>query len=52
MKQFLNLGKALNKAEQNQINGGARIMCQEDWDCHYEEFCNYNQFCEMTKAQH
>jgi len=26
-KQFLNLGKALNKAEQKQISGGLRYIC-------------------------
>jgi hypothetical protein len=41
--QFLNLGKALSKAEQKQINGGAYISepgncaagtsCEEDMDC-------------------
>ncbi len=31
-KQFLNLGKALNKAEQKQINGGSVVPggCRED----------------------
>ena len=33
-KQFLNLGKALNKAEQKEINGGKfPPMCIKDSDC-------------------
>ena len=33
--QFLNLGKALNKAEQKQVNGGypAPIKCDDGKDC-------------------
>jgi hypothetical protein len=35
-KQILNLGKALNKAEQKEINGGYKRQCIEDpWnDCY------------------
>ena len=29
MKNLKNLGKALNKAEQKQVNGGVRRMCCE-----------------------
>lgn len=41
-KQFLNLGKALNKAEQKQINGGAlqKPRCGEDpYACPYGYIC-------------
>ncbi|TDQ23973.1 hypothetical protein [Tenacibaculum caenipelagi] len=33
-KQILNLGKALNKADQKQINGGGFGSCYQDgWKC-------------------
>ena len=32
-KQILNLGKALNKAEQKSINGGFGIFCKHDGHC-------------------
>ena len=32
-KQILNLGKALNKAEQKSINGGAHTYCEEHNEC-------------------
>jgi len=40
-KQILNLGKALNKAEQKSINGGGGAG-----NCSYEgESCGQNYFC-------
>ncbi|TYQ00343.1 hypothetical protein C7447_101955 [Tenacibaculum adriaticum] len=32
-KQILNLGKALNKAEQKKINGGRPIKCYSNPNC-------------------
>ena len=32
-KQILNLGKALNKIEQKQINGGKNFACYTHSDC-------------------
>jgi hypothetical protein len=42
-KQILNLGKALNKAEQKLINGGLkepRNECETHDDCYGHELCN------------
>jgi len=39
-KQFLNLGKALNKAEQKSINGGGAIgICDEFGNCPSGSHC-------------
>lgn len=41
-KQFLNLGKALNKAEQKEINGGTpygELSCSSNEDCKPYECC-------------
>jgi hypothetical protein len=40
-KQFLNLGKALNKAEQKSINGGVLNSegCDHTYACQYDEIC-------------
>lgn len=32
-KEILNIGKALNKAEQKIINGGGKTFCNNDTDC-------------------
>ena len=47
MKNLLNLGKALNKAEQKSINGGAGGLCiDECGPNHYPGTCNgLNQMC-------
>ncbi|TYQ00346.1 hypothetical protein C7447_101958 [Tenacibaculum adriaticum] len=49
-KQILNLGKALNKAEQKQINGGFNVIrchghhdCPSGWLCDYRNRCNEPQ---------
>jgi len=40
-KQFLNLGKALNRAEQKSINGGGPGCPSPDGDCYTGPFwCN------------
>ncbi|PCH51910.1 MAG: hypothetical protein COC22_04920 [Flavobacteriaceae bacterium] len=41
-KQFLNLGKALNKAEQKLINGGTKAYdgCVTGADCIFDEDCH------------
>ena len=40
-KQILNLGKALNKAEQKQINGGYPPECSgEDFECGIGMYCD------------
>ncbi len=39
-KQILNLGKALNKAEQKQINGGYMGQCLSNEDCDFNEICD------------
>ena len=39
-KQILNLGKALNKAEQKQINGGYMPECYTNEDCNQGEVCH------------
>ena len=38
-KQILNLGKALNKAEQKEINGGVARFCVCDSDCGSGNHC-------------
>ena len=44
-KQFFNLGKALNKAEQKLINGGIRnpTYCVSDSDCDSMSECNHRR---------
>ena len=46
-KQFLNLGIALNKAEQKQIIGKGGIRCHMDLDCSHmpTSTCN-NGYCD------
>ena len=46
-KQILNLGKALNKAEQKQINGGYISECFSDNDCGLvpNMYCTERGFC-------
>ena len=36
---ILNLGKALNKAEQKEINGGSAIFCNSSADCCSGFYC-------------
>ena len=38
-KQILNLGKALNKVEQKEINGGSPTWCQADNQCGSSQWC-------------
>ena len=38
-KQILNIGKALNKAEQKEVNGGSTRWCQSDSHCGNQEWC-------------
>jgi len=45
-KQILNLGKALNKAEQNQINGGSG--CVQDGDVAFRGGCCNDNFVPVT----
>jgi hypothetical protein len=59
-KQILNLGKALNKAEQKQINGGDFIV----FDCNAiegevtvgcpcnPEWCAYEMICDTSQSSH
>ena len=42
-KQILNLGKALNKAEQKQINGGYAPECLSDEDCDQDSHCDLSK---------
>ncbi|WP_272150213.1 hypothetical protein [Tenacibaculum aiptasiae] len=44
-KSILNLGKALNKAEQRTINGG-RKFCESHEDCG-TGCCNTSRFCQV-----
>ena len=39
-KQILNLGKALNKAEQRNVFGGYEAECDSDMDCDSGMWCN------------
>ena len=39
-KQILNLGKALNKAEQRNVFGGYEAECESDFDCMSGMWCN------------
>jgi len=32
-KEILNIGKALNKAEQQKVSGGGKTFCNTDQDC-------------------
>ncbi len=47
---ILNLGKALNKAEQKTVNGGAAPVCTgNEIACFCPElgwFCSYNGYCD------
>ena len=44
-KSILNLGKALNRAEQKLVNGGRVVPCafsddpSTDWCCHLKDGC-------------
>lgn len=47
-KQFLNLGKALNKAEQKVINGGnVPGMCVDNCNCGYGTTCA-QKYCDSV----
>jgi hypothetical protein len=48
-KQILNLGKALSKAEQKQINGGYAPECISDEDCN-QGMNNQDSYCDLSKA--
>lgn len=45
-KSILNIGKALNKAEQKSINGGAR--CVEDGDVAFRGGCCNNNYVKVS----
>ena len=48
MKNLKNLGKALTKAEQKEVNGGKRLMeCSSDDECGTNNTCSESSF---TKA--
>ena len=62
-KSILNLGKALNKVEQKEINGGKRLapQCSSDSDCNpggqvecsngYKVICNDADQCEIDTCE-
>lgn len=48
-KQILNLGKALNKAEQRTINGGVE-QCDSQYRCGVGKCCNTAGWCQSFNA--
>ncbi|WP_435263970.1 hypothetical protein [Tenacibaculum sp. nBUS_03] len=48
-KSILNLGNALNKADQKQINGGKK-KCDTHNDCGPGACCNTSRFCQLFGA--
>ncbi len=49
-KSILNLGKALNKAEQKLINGGG-LRCTSPNSCPTGQCCNANHTCRPNDGQ-